>query len=80
MTVSTTEGLAKDLDLARVGVDEAGQQPHGRRLPGTVRSEEAVDDAIRHREVEPGQRGSSAVALAQVARREGEAGQGHPPE
>src|SRR4029077_5150849 len=72
MAIAPAEGLAQDLDLARVGVDEAGQQPHRRRLAGPVRPEEAVDDPVRDGQVESGECGSSAVALAKIARRERE--------
>ena len=49
--VGPPERLAKHLDRARVGMDQAGQQPHRGRLAGAIRAEEAVHDAGRHGQV-----------------------------
>ena len=68
----------EDLDRARIGVDEPGEQAHRRRLARAVRAEEAVDDAGRDGQVEPGEGRPRAVALLQAARRERESvGSGH---
>ena len=56
-------GRTEDLDRACVGVDEPRQQAHRRRLARPVRTEESVDDAGRHGQVEAGQRRPGSVAL-----------------
>ena len=70
--VAPPERPAEQLDRAAVGVDEAREQAHRRRLAGAVRPEEAVDDAGRHGQVETGQRHPRAVVLLETPRREGE--------
>ena len=70
--VAPAERPAEDLDRARVGMDQAGQQPHRRRLAGAVRAEEAVHDAGRHGQVQARQGDPGSVALREPARREGQ--------
>ena len=61
--VAPAERPAEDLDRTRVGMDQAGEQPHRRRLAGAVRAEEAVHDAGRHGQVQPGEGGPRPVPL-----------------
>ena len=76
--VPSPERLAEHLDGARVGMDQAGQQPHRRRLAGPVRAEEPVDDPGRDRQVQSGQGDARAVALLEPSGGEGESvGIGH---
>ena len=51
---------------------EAEQQPHERRLAGTVPSEEAERAAARHLQVDRLQRGARAEALAEAVGLDGE--------
>ena len=71
--IASPERPAQHLDRSRVGSDEAGQQPHRGGLAGAIGSEEPVDHAGRHRQVEPVEGEALAVALAQAPRGEGEA-------
>jgi len=56
---------AEQLDRTGIGMDQSREQPHGRRLAGTIRPQEAVDDALRNRQIEAGQRDSGAIALVE---------------
>jgi hypothetical protein len=60
------EWLPQDLDPATVGVKQTGEEPHGRRLAGTVRTQEPVHDARGHGQVQPIERQAGAVALAEA--------------
>src|SRR5206468_11782581 len=65
--VPASERPAQQLHPARVGVDEPGEDAHRRRLAGTVRAEEAVDDTRWNREIEAVERHHLAVALDEPA-------------
>src|SRR5438874_5689779 len=67
MPVGATERTAEDLDAAGVGMDQPCEQTHGRRLASAVRSQKAIDNAVRHGQVEPSKGRSRAVAFAKVA-------------
>jgi len=72
-SIAALERLAEQLDHAAVGVDQPGQDSHGRRLAGAVGPEEAVHDARRYRQVEAVEGVPRPVALAQATGRKGEA-------
>jgi hypothetical protein len=54
-----------------VGLDDRGQDPHGRRLAGAVRAEEAEHGARRHAQVDAVEGVDVAEALAQAFDRDG---------
>src|SRR5262249_17082455 len=58
---------AVDLDRALVGLDEAVDDVHERRLAGAVLAEQAVDLAVCHLERDGVVRGQTAVALRDPA-------------
>src|SRR5262245_54093033 len=64
--------MAEQLHRARGRLREPQQQPHERRLTGTVASEEAERAAARHLQVDRLQRGTRAEALAEAAGLDGE--------
>src|SRR5207248_2645252 len=55
-----------DADQPGGGEGESGQDPDGRRFPGTIRSQKAVNLATRDGQRDVVDRGEIAVALRQV--------------
>ena len=56
--------------LAGVGSDQTEDAPHGRRLPGTVRSQKPQDASWSNRETGAGQSDNIAVSLLKCVYRE----------
>ncbi len=57
-----------DARRALVGLQQRGQDPHCRRLAGTVRPEQAEHDPGLHAEVDPVERDDLAIPLTKSAR------------
>ena len=77
-SIAASERPPENLDRARIGMDEPGEQPHRGRLARAIRAQEPVDHPGRDGQVEPGEGRPRAVALLQAARRERESvGSGH---
>ena len=60
------KGPAPQLDLARVGLQEAGHDRQQRRFPSAVRAQQAEDVALIYRERDAVQSGRRTIALGQV--------------
>jgi hypothetical protein len=71
-----TDPLAADLDLARVGALEAGDQPQRRRLAAAAWAEQGADRALGDVEVEAVDRDDVSERLAQPAQAQAGGGGG----
>ena len=63
--IALAEGASEQLDRPRIRVDQAGQQTHRRGLAGTVRAQEAVDDAVRHGQVQTREGHPRSISLVE---------------
>jgi hypothetical protein len=70
-------GVTEHAPFALVGIDDPEQHPERRGLPGAVGSENAVDRAFGHRQVDSVDRQGAIEALDETARLDRKIAPGH---